>query len=300
MTFDKGIVWLASYPKSGNTWFRIVLTNLLYATGDNLDLNRQTILGTGAGDRFMINRALGFDSNLLNEDEIERLKPLIYRWFGEQHDGIQYFKIHDAYYKINNCIPLVPSEVSVGIIYFIRNPLDVAISFAHHMNCSIDSAIGMMNTPSLTLRGFASRPSLQVRQICSSWSSHVESWVSVRDIRLLILRYEDMNFAPLPTFSKAFDFLGIKMSDHVILTALEKSRFEKLKQYEETFGFRESSPVSRAFFRKGIVGDWENTLNEEQIKRIVSKHGAVMRRFGYLNESGEPIRCHVKQTKMGN
>ncbi|CDZ77632.1 Sulfotransferase domain protein [Legionella massiliensis] len=290
MILNKGIVWLASYPKSGNTWFRIVLSNLLNSVGQTLDLNKETIIGTGAAARSMMDKALGFDSNLLNEDELEKLRPLVYCWQAEQQKQPEYFKIHDAFYELNNRLPLVPRDASAGVVYFLRNPLDVAISFAHHMNTSLDRAIDMMNDPFLTLKGFTQRPMAQFRQRCSSWTGHVKSWTSIKDIPLLILRYEDMSFATLETFSQAFQFLNMSVSEAMILAALEKSNFEHLKNYEQQFGFRESSPLAGNFFRKGIVGDWESTLNNEQIGRIIRDHGVYMRRFGYLDEQDQPVR----------
>jgi hypothetical protein len=290
MTRDRGIVWLASYPKSGNTWFRIFLTHILNAANQELNLNKQTIVGTGSSARFVMDRVLGFDSRLLSEDELEPLKPAIYDWHAKQ-PGIKYFKIHDAYCTLSNKMPIILRESSVGIIYFIRNPLDVVISFAHHMNCSINDAIIMMNNPFLALKGSAAKPMSQVRQICSSWSLNVKSWTSVCDINLLTLRYEDMHSAPLATFSKAIKFLQLQVSEEIILNALENSQFRKLKQDEQKHGFRESASPARFFFRKGIAGDWENTLTESQIKLIVSHHGSMMRYFGYLDEHNHPVSC---------
>ena len=295
MLIDNGIVWLASYPKSGNTWFRVFLTHILNAANPDSNWNQQTIVGTGSSARFLMNRALGFDSRLLSEDELEQVRPEIYSWHASQ-PGVKYFKIHDAYCSLKNKTPIVPKEGSIGIIYFIRNPLDVVISFSHHMNCSIDEAIKMMNAPFLALKGSATKPMSQVRQVCSSWSSHVNSWTLNTDINVLTMRYEDMHAVPLTTFSKALTFLQQDVIEETILQALESSRFAKLQQDEQQHGFRESAAPSRAFFRKGIVGDWENTLTDWQIKQIVSHHGSVMRRFGYLDEQHHPIRYHQAES----
>ncbi len=291
MMLKQGIIWLASYPKSGNTWFRIVLTHVMQASNQELDLNTQGIIGTGSAARSLMDHALGFDSTLLTDSELMPLRPMIYRWYGEQSTEVKYFKIHDMFYQVDDPSPLVPIDTSLGIIYFIRNPLDVVISFASHMNCSIDDAILQMNRPFLSLGGSVSNRMSQVRQICSSWSAHVKSWTSVKDIRLLVLRYEDMSVSPFATFYKALHFLKMPFSETILLNALEKSQFEKLKQYEQSFGFRESSPLSGGFFRKGIVGDWENMLSPEQINRIICNHGEMMRHFGYLDQDGQPASC---------
>ena len=289
MTVNQGIVWLASYPKSGNTWFRVFLTHIINGTNCNLNLNRTSIVGTGCAARFMMDRALGFDSRLLYEEELERLRPSIYDWHAKNQPGVQYFKIHDACYTATNKASVIPKKISIGAIYFIRNPLDVVISFAYHMNCSINDAIQMMNCPTLALKGSAAKPLSQIRQVCSSWSWHVESWISNSDINVLTLRYEDMIYSPGKTFSSALAFLQIKVSEDIFLNALDKSQFAQLKQDEQINGFRESAAPERPFFRKGIAGDWVNTLTDSQIKRIVSDHGPMMRHFGYLDVNNQPV-----------
>ncbi|CEG55755.1 sulfotransferase domain-containing protein [Legionella fallonii] len=299
MASDSGIVWLASYPKSGNTWFRVFLTHILKGNSLALSLNKHTLVGTGSAARFVMDKALGFDSRLLLDEELADLRPAIYTWHGQQ-PGVQYFKIHDAYHEPSKGVPIVPKEGSLAVIYFIRNPLDVVISFAHHMNSSIDDAIKMMNSPLLALKGAAAKPMSQARQLCSSWSFHVDSWTTACDTKLLVLRYEDMHASPFATFSQALDFLQLHVDAEAIVQALKQSQFEQLRQEEQQYGFRESAAANRAFFRKGIVGDWENTLKESQVARIIADHGTVMRRFGYLDEDNRPIRSQgVLKLKEG-
>lgn len=143
MTAEKGLFWLASYPKSGNTWFRIVLANLLNTSSEPINLN-QINTGAIASSRCWIDEALGFDSACLDHDELDQLRPAIYKWHSEQCNQVGYHKIHDAYSFVNHAIPMIPTEGCLGAVYFIRNPLDVAISFANHSQCSIDNAIENM------------------------------------------------------------------------------------------------------------------------------------------------------------
>ena len=127
---DKGIFWLASYPKSGNTWFRVFLAHVLNQAEAPIDINH---LNTGqiASSRPWLDEALGFDSASLTHDELDALRPLVYQWYHETIDKIGYHKIHDAYTYISHDAPLIPNQSCLGAIYFIRNPLDVAISFAN-------------------------------------------------------------------------------------------------------------------------------------------------------------------------
>ena len=291
---NKGIFWLASYPKSGNTWFRMVLANVLNQSNTPVPLNQMNT-GVTASSRGLMNTALGFDSSLLSHDELDALRPSIYQGYSEQPRGVHYFKTHDAYGFVSKNTPLIPSQGTIGALYFLRNPLDVAISFAHHFNCSIDQIIEIMSNKTFALYDGHQRANLQLRQCFLSWSLHVQSWVSASEIDVLLLRYEDMKFAPLMTFKKAIKFLKLDVPEEHITNALEHTHIEKLQHQEQQFGFEEKSYVQQSqFFRKGIVGDWENTLDDEQVERIISDHGVMMRAYGYLDEHNQPIRYHTK------
>ena len=287
MTSKQGIVWLASYPKSGNTWFRIFLTYLLHDAQHEINLNKQTIIGIGSSARFVMNKALGFNSTLLSEDELSVLRPAIYSWYGAQ-PGLHYMKIHDAYYNPKNQQPMISKHSLYGIIYLVRNPLDVVISLAYHMNCSLDEAIQMMNNPFLALKGSATKLLSQVRQICSSWSLHVNSWLNNKELKPCLLRYEDMHADPFSHFSKALDYLHLEFSEEQITNAVRYSSFAQLQRQEQQQGFRESVSPAQDFFRKGIVGDWQNTLSDKQVAQIITHHGPMMRHLGYLDEENNP------------
>ena len=288
MPSKSGIYWLASYPKSGNTWFRIVLANLMNASTAPVDLN-QLQTGAIASARGWVDEALGFDSALLSHDELDQLRPAAYQWHSEQNNQIGYHKIHDAYTYVNNARPLIPSEGCLGALYFIRNPLDVVISFANHSSCSIDQAIENMSNKTFAFCKGKYRQHNQLRQWLLSWSLHVHSWVSVQDINVLVLRYEDMKQNSLDTFTKAIAFLGLDVSQDVIQQALDNASIEKLQQQEVQSGFNEKPARVQRFFRKGIVGDWQQTLTPTQINRVISDHGEMMQRHGYLDAHQQPI-----------
>lgn len=284
----KGIFWLASYPKSGNTWFRVFLANLFSTPENPFNIN-QINTGAIASCRQWIDQSLGFDSADLSFDEIDQLRPNIYQWHVEHTKTIGYHKIHDAYTYLDNNAPLIPTKGSLGALYFIRNPLDVAISFANHSCCSIDEAIDNMGNKSFSFCDSRFKQQNQLRQKLCSWSMHVESWVEAQSINLLVLRYEDMKQRPIESFTKAAYFLQLAVSEEEILQAIKNAEFDKLKAAEIEFGFREKAPAVKHFFRKGIVDDWKNTLTETQIQRIIHDHGDIMRKYGYLDKNNNPI-----------
>ncbi|OGT42517.1 MAG: hypothetical protein A3F13_09185 [Gammaproteobacteria bacterium RIFCSPHIGHO2_12_FULL_40_19] len=286
MNTSTGLFWLSSYPKSGNTWFRIFLANLLTLSKENnpIYLNHVDHLINDhiSTDRTWVNEACGFDTTGITDDELDALMPGLYTTYNAQQTEITYHKTHRAYSYVGEYQPLIPMDGCLGVIYFIRNPLDVALSLANHFSFTVDEAITMMGDRTLALHYFP------LRQLLFSWSMHVDSWVQLKAKNLFLLRYEDMVIKPLESFTKAVHFLKLNTSLHLIEQALSYSSFDKLKQFEDNIGFQDKPPTVKHFFRKGIVGDWQTSLTESQIQRIIQDHGEVMRKFGYLNKHNEP------------
>jgi aryl sulfotransferase len=277
----KKIVWLASYPKSGNTWFRAFLSALLNPENSEVDINNMH-LTTIASSRQLFDELVGVPSADLTPEEINRLRPFVYRHNALVSDEVIYQKVHDAYTLLSDGQPLFPTDITKAVIYFIRNPLDIVVSFSYHLSTSIDKTIAIMNNPEYAFCQRTDKLNNQLRQCLSNWSGHVKSWVDNSGLRILVIRYEDMHNSPVDTFSRAVSFIGINNSPEKIEIALEQASFNRLRQQEIEKGFCEKSTGSSSFFRKGIVGDWKNTLTKEQVNRVIEMHGNMMKRFGYV------------------
>lgn len=284
----RGIFWLASYPKSGNTWFRIVLAGVLNESTTCIDIN-SIRTGMIASCRQWMEQSLGFETAHLTHDELDVMRPDVYRAWNELLETTGFHKIHDAYTNVHEGQTLIPAESCLGALYFIRNPLDVVISYANHSACAIDEAIHMMANPAATFCKSTKRQCNQLRQKLLSWSLHVKSWTNARNLNLLIIRYEDMKLNTIETFQKAFQFLNLSPSPQLLENVLQQSSIEKLQAQESEQGFFEKPAKVERFFRKGTVGDWQTTLTNTQIKKIIQDHQEVMQQFGYLDQSNNPI-----------
>lgn len=271
--------WLASYPKSGNTWFRAFLSNLTASERQPFSINMMET-GDIASHREWLDDVLGFDTADLTADEIDGLRHIVYRWTAAC-GAHRYYKIHDACVidGLND-----PAYLS-GTLYIVRNPLDVAPSYANQMDCSLDEAIRQMGSVDKTFCGSSQGISLQVRQKLLSWSGHVASWLEAQGSALHVIRYEDMHETPLETFAGAVRFLGLSCDIPTIERAISLSSFGELSAQEANSGFREGLVAGRRFFRRGECGGWRDTLSVEQVKRIVTDHQHMMARFGYLDEA---------------
>jgi hypothetical protein len=114
----------------------------------------------------------------------------------------------------------------------------------------------------------------------------VLSWVDVEGVE--VIRYEDMKLAPHATFSRAARFLQLTTNPQKIDKAIRFSDIKELQRQEAELGFHEKPAKTERFFRKGVVGEWQEKLSEEQIERIIEDHREVMRRFGYLDDRDRP------------
>ena len=286
MTEVKNIVWLASYPKSGNTWFRVFLSNLFSDSDEPASINdlHHTPI---ASSRQPFDEATGLPSSDLTFEEVDRLRPEVYRFQAKEAGELQFRKVHDAYTYLDDGSPLFPPDVSKAAIYFIRNPLDVLVSFAYHSATEPEKMIRVLNDPEKAFGRSPEKLFNQLRQKLSTWSGHVASWVDQEDIPVHVMRYEDMRRDPFEVFRKALKFLNLTVSDEKIRQALKNSDLSILQEQEKQQGFKEKMIRADKFFRKGKPGEWREVLTEEQVESVVSEHREVMRRFGYLSENGE-------------
>ena len=196
-----------------------------------------------------------------------------------------FIKVHDAYTCNAEGRPLFPRQATAGVIYLIRNPLDVAGSYAHHDNRPVNEIIHRMGTDTYT--GLAKPDVLysHLPQKLLSWSGHVRSWVDESGLSVHVVRYEDMASQPVATFTGVLRFAGQSIDTERVQKAIDFSRFDILQAQERAHGFVEKQPTSRSFFRKGQVGSWCEELTEAQVTQIIETHRDVMRRFGYLMAS---------------
>lgn len=275
------IVWLASYPKSGNTWLRVFLANLQGDGERPADINNLDILDA-ASSRRAADDALGAECSDLTPEELDRYRPAVYRSIAHRSEKTLFIKTHDAYMADAGGEPFFPADVTKAAVYLVRNPLDVAVSFARHRNATVDDTIDRMSRETESLASRQDRLELQLPQRLLSWSQHVSSWLDQRAIRVRMIRYEDIHADPCDEFSALLRFLGMKVDAERVRRAVTFSSFDALRRQELERGFRERPFGAISFFRSGRVGGWRETLTTQQVEQLVRDHGAMMRRLGYL------------------
>lgn len=274
--------WLVSYPKSGNTWMRILLTNYLRDAEAPADINT---LGGGpiASARAVFDDQVGVEASDLTQDEIERYRPYVYELMSRQAQEPLFLKVHDAYTYTPDGIPLLSKAATAGVIYLIRNPLDVAVSFAHHGASTVERMVEKMADPDFAFVENPRQLHNQLRQRLLTWSGHVTSWLDEPGLRVHLVRYEDLWADPIGIFTGVIHFCGLDADSARIAKAVAFSSFERMRAQEAEHGFGEKMPGAASFFRKGVAGSWREDLPAGLVARVIADHGAVMRRCGYLD-----------------
>lgn len=275
------IDWLASYPKSGNTWMRILLANYFNETDRVHDINAPGVTNGIASSRRRFDEVLGVSSSDLTASEVEGLRPDLYRILAEDVPDNQWMKVHDAQVKLADGRWLFPPECSGVVIYLIRNPLDVAVSLAFHDgDQDIDKSIAKMCAPKRVL---STQRQPQLPQKTGTWGDHVISWVDQTQIPTHVVRYEDMLEDTAATLADVLRFArpDAPLDMDKLSSAVEHSRFENLRRAEDANRFLEKPQKAKRFFRKGETGDWQNHLTESHVAKLCDTLGPVMERFGY-------------------
>lgn len=279
----KNFVWLVSYPKSGNTWFRIFLANYLKNTSTPLSLEeiQDAPISSNAID---FEEETGLNPFELSISEVENYRPDFYRSLSiNTADDNIFKKTHDAYTYNKNGHPIFPEDVSQCAIYFVRNPLDVCVSYANHASSKIEKTVKFLLNQNAIAGGNKGR---QLGQRLLSWDLHYKSWNEQKAIPIHKVRYEDMLRKPLETFGSIIRFLNLDYDEERLSRAIINSDFKLLQKMENEKGFKERLQNCEQFFWKGSVGNYKNYLNQDQIDRIVSNCQIVMQELGYLDNKG--------------
>lgn len=281
------IIWLASYPKSGNTWLRIFLHYLTNEDVKNKNLNSLWQTAAIDSERKSFDESLGLDSGDLTVKEINYYFPRFNNLKSIRLKESIFVKTHNSYAKNHFGEWILPPSSTKKALYIIRNPLDVCVSYKYHTgNKSFDYVIGRMNDKNLLIGASKTHQKNQIHQILGSWSEHVISWTEKAPVEVKVVRYEDMKLEPLKTFMEISSFLDIEGGRKDVENALEKCKIEKLQTIESEMGFVERPIKSSKFFRKGVIGSWRDDLTMKQAQILIDNNRDLMIRYKYLSEDG--------------
>lgn len=289
--------YLASYPKSGNTWCRVFITELRRLAGldsaeataaaqqeeQELRLNRDLATGSIVSSRHWLDDQLGIDSSDLSWAELDKVRGRAGHRRALYSESLRYHKVHDAFVSPDSAgHPVVPVEGCRGAVVVVRHPADVAVSLSHFFSWPLERCVAFLLDEQAGLCRSSKRGGQQVRQFMGTWASHVHSWLDQQQIPVLLLRYEDLLAEPQLQFSRLARFLELPEEPEVVAEAVRNTSFQTLQAKEEKEGgFSERPDGCERFFRSGRSGEGLEQLNNKQLAQLEEAFENTLSRFGY-------------------
>ncbi len=282
-------IWLASYPKSGNTLVRGLLSSYFFSKDGFF--NFEIIKNIKQFPHIGLFENLGID--LKNEDEI--VKNYIRAQASiNQINSIQFLKTHSYLFNINNN-PFTDLNNTLGAIYIVRDPRNVVTSYAHHNSISIkDSAERMVNSIHYGGNLNSDHVSDRTKVYLGSWNSNYNSWKSFKDPgKYLLVKYEDLITNKEEKLLEILEFIhnlkkiNFSVDKKKLKNVIESTSFENMKKLEKKLGFIESKTNIKTgkkipFFNLGSKNIWRNILNDEIRRKIEQSFENEMKELGYL------------------
>ena len=279
------IIWLASYPKSGNTWLRSIVSSLLYSKSGNFDFELLKNIRQFPEKQFFKDIIDDFS----NFDEIKS------NWITAQEkinlsQDLRIFKTHQGKYTLGEH-NFTNDENTLAVIYIVRDPRNLVSSISHHFNFTLDKACEFLLSPEIIGNGKSWEEKKDgMYNLLGKWNDHYRSW-TVNKENLLLIKYEDLVKDVDTQMNRIINFLkkyttfdtNTDKNKNIIKT----TSFENLQDMEKKGKFIEnafSKDMKKInFFHLGPKNKWEDDLNENIKKKIENNFRKEMQELGYLD-----------------
>ena len=276
------IIWLSSYPKSGNTYIRSFLSAYFFTNNGEFNFQLLKFIEQFP-DRQFFNGFINTKEKA-SEEWLPIQREII------KSKKVRFLKTHSAYGSLNNS-PFTSSEVTIGGIYIVRDPRNVLLSLMNHFSLNEDGALEMLCDQN---RGIKSEDNnYATYSFLSTWSNHLKSWSNIKSFKTILIKYEDLENNSEKVLNNLVKFTNDLLKnnkgiDHQKFNrALETTNFGKLKKKENKEGFSEAMFSKKKnekipFFNMGFKSDWKKILNKSTVKKIEEKFRKEMMEIGYL------------------
>ena len=262
------IFWIASYPKSGNTWLRTLISAYYYSNDGVFKQNLIKNIGQFPEKKHF----QGF--NYLPQLVIDTSRFWIKAQERINSDNkLRFFKTHNVFGKINDRT-FTNKENSIGCIYIVRDPRNVITSLTNHYELNYSQALTWMLNERKYIYDYEKSQEYSDFQFISSWSNNYKAWKSQNEIPLKLVKYEDLMTKTYEVFSEIIEFINETTNNSEIISklkiknAIKSTSFNKLKENEKKYGFSESIKSRKEdkripFFFLGPDNDWNKILDNE-------------------------------------
>ena len=278
------IIWLASYPKSGNTLLRSILSTYFYSQDGVLQFENLNKISQFPQTHHFL--PLGID--IENDKEVFKNFINAQNLINDEKGKLKFFKTHSSLCKIHDC-NFTDLKNTLGAIYIVRDPRNVVTSFANHYSLNIDEATETI----LDESRFMEKTFKNCKVFLGSWSSNYNSWKNLqKSKKYLLIKYEDLISKKKSVILKIFKFfetLGFKSEIDMIKLnkAIKTTDFDNMKTKEEKETFQEAliddkTGKRKIFFNLGPKNDWRIYLDEKNKEKIETNFYNEMKELEYL------------------
>ncbi len=275
------IFWLASYPKSGNTWIRSFISTYYLTNSDTFEFS-------------YLKNIMQFPHERFFDKEIKDINLAINSWDEAQkkinsQKKIIFLKTHSALATINKC-SFTSKEHSIAGIYIVRDPRNIITSLSNHYQLDFNRSLDFMTNTKKYLISKKNIKNFANFTFLSSWSEHYKSWKNNTQFKIFFLKYEDLEKKPEETFKKIISFINkvINKDENIDIKRVKKIinsiSFDKLKKQEEKNGFPEAINNENKkinFFYLGKKNKWNKILKNNQVNLLNKKFDTDLKKLHY-------------------
>ncbi len=279
------IIWLASYPKSGNTWVRSIITSLIYSSDGEFDFQKLKFIDQFPEKKYFKNLVKNFG----DINEISKNWSLAQEQINLDKK-VKFFKTHQGKYTVGG-YNFTNNNNYIATIYIVRDPRNLVNSISNHFSLSIEDAFRFLSSPEMigNTKSWDEKKTGMVN-VLGKWNDHYRSWTRDKN-NLLIIKYEDLISNTTNELEKIIIFLRKYIKFETNKTKndkiLKSTSFNKLKKMEEQGLFKENvlnkndnSKVK--FFNLGPENKWQDNLKQNFVKKIEKNFYTEMKELNYL------------------
>ena len=277
------IVWLASYPKSGNTLLRSLLSAYFYSKDGIFNFQLLKNIPYFPNKYFFEN----LNVNIKDDNDVIKNYINAQKKFIQNKKKIFFLKTHSCLFSVNNH-NFTNLQTSLGAIYVVRDPRKVAVSYANHFQMNIDQVIEVLNKETGVYE-----KNTGVKTYMGKWSSNYLSWKNFYPQRILLIKYEDIINNKKNILKNILSFLNsliknkFEINESKINNIISSTSFEKMKNLEKKQSFSEASVDKKTgksipFFYLGDQKKSENLLDAKNKNKIENNFRKEMEELGYL------------------
>jgi hypothetical protein len=281
------IIWIASYPKSGNTWLRSLISSYFFTQDGVFDQNKLKFI-----DQFPIQKYL----NLFSYEKKIPGETAKY-WIEAQRKinsekKIKFFKTHNFLGSFNN-YEFTNKQNTLGAIYIVRDPRNVITSLKNHYDINYDDALNFIKSERKFIYDFNKENDYSDFQIISSWENNYQSWKNNKVFPIKFIRYEDLEKETFKVFKNIIEFIGSIAGDKKpferkkAINAINSTSFETLRNLEKNKGFVEqvlsiNDKKKIPFFYLGPKNNWKKILKKDIQQNIEKNFNQSLKDLNYI------------------